>query len=337
MDTFLFLGGNTCKGFCNFFDQLHRQARHTVIIKGGPGVGKSTLMRDVAKVLLQKGHKVSQYACSGDPDSLDAIYDEDTSFLMVDGTAPHILDPKYPGAKDGILNLGVCLNEKQLDMQQQEITTLTADISARYAQAYRYLAAAESVMQDAHAVYQKAVDPRHIRALRKELSLQIAHPTEGLGWDLFAQAITCKGTVQQMDAAMQGRQIISLDLPWGLDAHQLLEPLRQEALLNGWAHTVYRDPLNGERIAHLCIGQTLFTTAVMMDAPRYEIQIDKGILAQFAGRMSFDRAAYDLMLHQAYDALNEAKKLHDALERYYADAMDYEKLENIKQQFLASL
>lgn len=336
MDICLFAGGNTATGFVSFYHQLCAQARYTTILKGGPGVGKSTFMREAAQAFRQKGHPVSYYACSGDPDSLDAVMDEITGELIVDGTAPHMLDPKLPGAADSILNLGTCLNEKQLGMQADAIRSLNREIADRYAQAYRYLASAESVLQDAFAVYCMAVSEKHTRSLRSELALQLTRMEEGAGWELFAQAITCKGTLQSLDGILTD-QVISLDLPWGLNPHPILEPLRQKAVASGWAHKVYRDPLHAQRIAHLQIGKTLITTAVMMDAPRYELEIDKSVLAQYTGRMSFNRAAYDLMLHQAYDALNEAKKLHDALERLYTDAMDYDQLQSIKQQFLEKL
>ena len=45
----LFPGGNTAAGFVGFFEDLRRQAQRTVILKGGPGVGKSTLMGKAGK------------------------------------------------------------------------------------------------------------------------------------------------------------------------------------------------------------------------------------------------------------------------------------------------
>lgn len=336
MDTFLFAGSNTCKGFYGFYDQLLKRARRAVLLKGGPGVGKSTLIRQAGKHLMQQGRAVQFFACSGDPDSLDALWDEENGFLIVDSTSPHTLDPLLPGAQDGILNLGTCLNEKQLENQRKEIRELSQDTTASFQQAYRYLHAAECLMQDAFHVYRKATDPRHLQALQKELSVQLCPRDEGECFDTFVQSITYKGTVQMLEH-LRADQIICLDLPWGFCAHDILEHLQKQALINRWQHTAYHDPLNPDRIAHLHIGRTLITTAVMMDAPRYEIDLDKSVLSQHMNRMSFNRAAYDLLLHQAYDALNEAKKLHDALERCYIDAMDFDKLTEIRTRFIETL
>ena len=67
------------------------------------------------------------------------------------------------------------------------------------------------------------------------------------------------------------------------------------------------------------------------------IQMDEGALRREASRLAFDRAACDLLLNQAVEALAQAKQKHDALERFYMDAMDYEQLEEIAGDFLASL
>ena len=49
-------------------------AKRTLIIKGGPGVGKSTLMKKAGVHYEEEGMEVHYYHCSGDPDSVDAVY-----------------------------------------------------------------------------------------------------------------------------------------------------------------------------------------------------------------------------------------------------------------------
>ena len=336
MDMRLFAGANTCRGFMGYYDQLQHRAHKALYLKGGPGVGKSTFIREAAEKCLKKGHTVHLYACSGDPESLDALWDDNDRLFIADGTSPHVMDPIHPGAADGILNLGTALNEKWLSQQQSAIFSLQQDIVGRYKQAYRYLAAAEQVIKDAFSVYADATDPSHLQALQKELSVQLCPGPEGECTDVFIQAITCKGLIQHL-GWLRADQIICLDLPWGFEAHRILAPLQTQACLHHWAHTVYHDPLCPDRIAHLRIGRTLITTAVMQEATRYEITLDKGHIANHLNRLSFDRAAYDLMMHQAFDALHEAKAQHDTLERYYIDAMDYETLTQLKQKALDAL
>ena len=70
-----FLGANSPTGFYSLYDHLlpPEQARAIYILKGGPGCGKSTLMRKVAAWAQEAGLETEYILCSGDPDSLDAV------------------------------------------------------------------------------------------------------------------------------------------------------------------------------------------------------------------------------------------------------------------------
>ena len=332
----LFSGSNTCAGFMGFFEELRFRARRTVILKGGPGVGKSTLMKEAGKHFEQMDQPVIYYHCSGDPDSLDAMLAPESGFLMLDGTAPHIIDPRLPGARDCILNLGVCLNEKQLENQQIPLEKLFADISAAYSRAYRYLAAAKSLRNDAAAVYDAAFSKQSRRKLENELSSLAPATPAGNTLHAFAQAITCQGVVQQIDSILTD-SVYCLDIPWAFDAHALLLPLLNDAQKEGLASSVYHDPLDAGCLSHLALGPVLFTTAIVPGAPVLSPDLDESLLRREAPRLAFDRAVYDLTLNQAIDALADAKALHDTLERYYIDAMDFARLSAIKQELMETL
>ena len=108
----LFAGGNTGIGFYSCFEDIlpKGQRKRMFYIKGGPGVGKSTLMRRVAQAAAQAGQPVEYYHCSSDPDSLDGIALPGLGWAMMDGTSPHVYDPVTPGARDTLIPLGDCLD-----------------------------------------------------------------------------------------------------------------------------------------------------------------------------------------------------------------------------------
>ena len=70
-----FLGANAPTGFYSLYDHLlpPEQARAIYILKGGPGCGKSTLMRKIGAWAQEAGLETEYILCSGDPDSLDAL------------------------------------------------------------------------------------------------------------------------------------------------------------------------------------------------------------------------------------------------------------------------
>ena len=96
MNTCWFLGANTAEGFCSRFEQLHSggRVRKCVIIKGGPGYGKSTFMKKLQKTVESLGADTESYPCSSDPASLDGLFIPALGLAFVDGTAPHANAPK---------------------------------------------------------------------------------------------------------------------------------------------------------------------------------------------------------------------------------------------------
>lgn len=91
-----FLGTNAPGAFLSHFQALlePRTARKLYILKGGPGCGKSTLMRRFGQSFAKAGHPVVQIPCSSDPNSLDAVLIPDLGIAIADGTAPHAMAPK---------------------------------------------------------------------------------------------------------------------------------------------------------------------------------------------------------------------------------------------------
>lgn len=86
-----YLGANSPTGFYSLYDQLlePEQAETILHIEGRAGLRQVLLMRRVAQAMEEKGASVEYIACSGDPDSLDAVVFPALNTAIVDGTAPH--------------------------------------------------------------------------------------------------------------------------------------------------------------------------------------------------------------------------------------------------------
>ena len=94
--THFFLGANSAEGFYGLYDQLlDARLYDLIILKGTPGCGKSTFMRRAAAALEERGLETVYIHCSGDPDSLDGVIAPTIRTAIVDGTAPHVLEPRY--------------------------------------------------------------------------------------------------------------------------------------------------------------------------------------------------------------------------------------------------
>ena len=187
---------------------------------------------------------------------------------------------------------------------------------------------------DAAAALDEALSRKGRRSLEEEL--QLPDGPEGEEHHLYVQAITWKGVVQETDSLSCGAAIC-IDAPWGFDVHALLMPLWDAARRSRLRRLICHDPLDASCVAHIAVGGTVFSSAVWPEARVLTPPLDRSVLARESRRLAFDRALYDLALNQAIDALAAAKQLHNQLKRYYIDAMDYEKLDEIKESFLKKL
>src|SRR5690625_2724333 len=104
---YMYAGGNTARGFFSYYDHVTvGDATRLWVIKGGPGVGKSTFIRKVGEEMRGRGFDVEYFRCSSDNGSLDGVRIPALEIALVDGTAPHVIEPQAPGAVDEILDLG---------------------------------------------------------------------------------------------------------------------------------------------------------------------------------------------------------------------------------------
>lgn len=86
-----FLGANSPTGFVSQFSKVYNltDGWRVYIIKGGPGTGKSSLMKKIAAAAQNIGLSTQLCYCSSDPKSLDAVIIPERLFMIADGTAPH--------------------------------------------------------------------------------------------------------------------------------------------------------------------------------------------------------------------------------------------------------
>ena len=131
-----FAAANSYKGFISYFDKVFdsKDYDRIFVLKGGPGTGKSSLMRRVSEYFSQNNFYVEEILCSSDPSSLDGVIGTKNGrkFAIIDGTAPHERDAVIPGAIDEIINLGGNWDERWLIGKRTEILNLTKEKKKTY-------------------------------------------------------------------------------------------------------------------------------------------------------------------------------------------------------------
>lgn len=350
----MFAGGNTCLGFFSYYHHIlpQEEAEKIYVIKGGPGVGKSTFMKKVAHAMMDRGFDVEFMHCSSDSDSLDGVVVRDLKTFLVDGTAPHIIDPKYPGAVDEILNFGAFWNEEEIKKHRKEILSISREISRLFARAYHYLHAAFEVYQDSASFFNKALDKIKLSRLIADLEEELfagkdGEEGEGRERSLFASAITPSGYVNYLNTLLDVSTVYVIKGDMGAGEELLLERLRDTALSKGFDVEGFYCALNPHKLEHLIIpgldaAVTTSNTYHHAEVPSARIidmmeLMDRKLLEQYRGELEENRQAFDGLMATALASIRRAKENHDALEQFYIPYMDFKAMDASCQQIIGRL
>lgn len=137
-----FGAANGYSGFRSNFDRIfaYPKVEKLFIIKGGPGTGKSTLMRKIEQRYRDR-FDTTVILCSSDPASLDGVLISagDRTVGIIDGTAPHVMEAKYPGAVEELIDLGEAFDIRALVKNKTEIITEADTKKRHYIRAYNSL------------------------------------------------------------------------------------------------------------------------------------------------------------------------------------------------------
>lgn len=152
-----FAAANTYKGFISYFKDVFDSKKYDriYVLKGGPGTGKSTLMKRISSNVSARGGEVTEILCSSDPNSLDGIVasSQDKKIAILDGTAPHERDAVIPGAIDEIIDLGSFWDKRWLVTSRKEILSISEEKRNAYFTAYSYLSLSGKIDEFIYSLY----------------------------------------------------------------------------------------------------------------------------------------------------------------------------------------
>lgn len=348
----LFPGGNTSKGFYSFYRYIlgQEEARRIICIKGGPGTGKSSLMKKIGAYFNEKGYDIEYHHCSSDNNSLDGVVIKGLNVAILDGTAPHVVDPVNPGAVDEILNMGDCWNEEGFKKYRKNIIDTNKEIGKTFKRAYRFFAAAKAVHDDWSNYNSEALNPAKLNKLKEELKDKIfTTPIGGYGTErhLFATAFTPAGIVTFVEGIVSGyEKVYVLNGGPGTGKSDVLDFISKEALKRGLDVQFFHDPLIPERIEHIFIPKlsTAIITSNELNKTKFEgnqIYMDNLLnsysISKNREEIKFDMEMFYELLDKGLKTIASAKALHDHLETYFIPNMDFDKINKVTEKVINKL
>lgn len=338
-----FAGANTGGGFVGSYADIANEGTldKVYIIKGGPGSGKSSMMRKIAAAAEANGKNVEFFLCGSDPDSFDCVL-VDGRIAVLDGTFPHVKDMRYPGAKSAIIDISKCWNDSYLEERKEEIIAHSALKSLEYSSAYRYLKAAAQIelenTTERSAIFnlEKAEGfvSRFIKKLPKPSSGKIT--TE----HRYTAGITMQGRVRVATLYDLAETKYSINDSYGCSA-ELIKLMHDKLSEKGYSLIVGHLPLC-DMISEIYIKEVGLTISAadrgkeskIINADRF---VKKEMLSQSKGKIKLASNCREECINAAIYCLKKAADHHFNLEKVYIDSMNFEKLNRLTEVIISEV
>ena len=308
-----FAASNSFDGFYNDFNRIFNEERVElrIIIEGGPGTGKSSLMRKVKAHYEGKMNQESVY-CSSDPTSLDGlIIFGKRAVALLDGTAPHRYNVKIPGCTDIVVNLLEALDIKRLYKYKEKIVELNESKSNAYMEAYSYLSKAgvifKAVRQSADKLFSAdkeitEMKPSERKRMNNTTQKALVHSFSKNGFKLMEQC-----TFKELD--------FDYSLPICALASAYLDNTKSNF------DTLLIDPLYPSG----------YIGGLIEDKPTTPRAISESTAEHISSRLCLgsETDLFNEYLNYARSSLQRASDKHFELEKYYKDSMNFDKFDSI--------
>ena len=331
--TRVFPGNNSAEGFFSFYRSGLAAAERVYILKGGPGTGKSTLLRAIATALAERGYDVELWQCSSDNNSLDGVLIPRLGCAVVDGTAPHTVDPLYPGAVEEIVNLGDYWDSAKLREKATEIRALTDEIGGIFAEVYQKLGQAGARARE-YDKRREAPDAARLAAAGKRLQSELFGSAPARTRHLFGGAITPEGVVDCRPELARGckrRYYLC-----GNGAETLLREVIAAAEQRDLPIDIFHGALLPESIDMVLL-PTLDCAVLAVEQAPAKTGGNDVLIELPAGSVpgGFELlGTRDELIAEAVTLLDRAHRAHDRLEVFYRRAMDFERSSALRDDLL---
>lgn len=343
---------NTSVGFVSYIDNIIKNSERVYILKGGPGCGKSTFIRKIGNDLLNFGFDVDFIYCSADSSSLDGIFINEIQVAIVDGTAPNVIEPKYPGAIERLLDFGDFWDIDYLRKEKDNIKYYIDEISKEYNRLYQHLKNAKNIHDRWENEYLLGMDFNKATQITDDIIhevIKVNKNTTGKEFHRFAGAMTPQGQLCFYEnlteniknlyvvkgrpgtgKSTMSKKIGNSAINAGYDVEyyhcafdpdsidMIIIPELDFALLDGTAPHVF-DPTNNDKLIDMfeCID-----TKIVHEGNNPI----KGIVIEYSDEMQDAKVTY-----------LRIKELHDKLEKYYSDATDFNEVDALRNRITKTL
>ena len=332
-DTY-FAAANGYDGFRSDFDGVLAPSAlcKLYILKGGPGTGKSTLMRKIAEHFSGIA-SVTKILCSSDIGSLDGVLIEKDGHTVgiADGTAPHVIEPHYPGVIERIVNLGDGFDYRALASHRDAVMSLTEGKKNGYNKAYNALKVAGSIHKYITDVFLDNGIYKTAEILVEGFMKNVTEGESTCSKSPFLLSSFSKDGYKTLPIFSREKEIMRIGTD-GISGYALMSAIYKKLVFCKAAIKAYSSPLSPDLIDALETENCVFIIgtfdSVCSDEVRLTVDIDG---------YSRLKGAYDDMLDEAKRGFAEAAKFHFALEDVYSKNISFDNNNEICEEIISEI
>ena len=312
---------NTGQGFVNYFEYILDKTKPSFlyILKGGPGTGKSTMLKKIAEYFYENGEPIEYFYCSSDASSLDGIRLTAHNIAIVDGTAPHTTEASLPSVNEKIINLGECIND-DIVQHKTVLNQLKNQKQNLYNSVYKYLAIAQESMLC--ALESCPIDLSYSQNILKKLDLKPFDKT-GTVRHLF---INFWGTKNKSTLAKTN----NFEKTFYLDDNILSINENMQALSGKFIKLGY-DVVMFHNILHPNFASALFLPQlnIFINSREKNNATSPSATIHFATSAEYQRLVCKTLV--------QTKAVHKEIEKYYIDNIDFDELTRITARIIGNI
>lgn len=343
-----FASSNSSNGFQSYFDLIYssKKMKKIYIVKGGPGTGKSHLIKEVGKA-FQDTVKTEKFLCSSDTNSLDGII-LSSDIAIVDGTLPHSVEARYPGAVEVIIDSGKGIDNR-LSKHKEKIFEMNDKKSTLYKGAYTFLKAAGEVKKE----YSKMLTynfyfEKLVSAVERFFKQNISKCGDFSQTVRLIEGITPEGVYKTAAFESLARKKCVILNAFGFE-EIIYSTFLEKAKDYKAKVLVSYDPLlpytiNGIYFVNEKLSITTYDEKIHgeVDYDKYKVFnaerfVNKDNFAENRSKLRFSHKCMNSLVSESVKYLKEASAVHKDLEAIYKEYMNYDFISEYKEEILKDI
>ncbi|MFB1051098.1 PRK06851 family protein [Paraliobacillus sp. JSM ZJ581] len=351
-----FAGGNTAKGFYNLLESNLQGIEVIYTLIGGPGNGKSSLIKRLASTWSEKGYDIEQIYCSFDHDKLAGLIIPSLKCAIIDATHPKGFKPKAPGAIEQYVNLGVAWDTSLLSTQRQAILNYEKQKSETLELAYQSFERGLLIHDELESVYINNIDFKKADQVTKELIEKLftgkkSKLSDAITRHRFFGASTPNGVVDFIANITEGlNKRFFIKGRAGTGKSTLLKKIAATATERDFDVEVYHCGFDPESIDMIIIRELSVCLFDSTDPHEYfpnrhgdeivdlyEKTVAPGTDEANEYEINTLNKRYKQRMKEGIGYLQEAKTIHDQLKKIYVDSTDFSVIDAIYKDIYRSI